>query len=119
VLRPGWLRWLMGRTSRPPIHAGQAAHCVSRAERFDAMAGLQQAERTLRAQAGHGFGPEAVFNLKFPFLFFIQFPLNSNFKNVYLNIHSSKNYETSSVGFIKLFSKTKTFLLESILLKLE
>jgi hypothetical protein len=64
------------------------------------MAGPQQAERPLRARARLGFGPEAIFDLKFLFLFFIQFPLNSNFKILYLNIQSSKNYETSSVGFI-------------------
>jgi hypothetical protein len=30
----------------------------------------------------------------------IRFKLNSNFKNLYLNIQSFKNYEISSVGFI-------------------
>jgi hypothetical protein len=90
----------MGRTSRPSIRVGQAARYVSRAERFGAVVGPQQAKCTLRARAGLGFGPKVVVDLKFPFLFFIQFPLNSNFKNLYLNIQSSKNYEISFVGFI-------------------
>jgi hypothetical protein len=100
ALCPGLLHWLVGHTSRSPICAGQSARCVSQAERFSAVAGLQQAELTLRARAGLGFSPEAVFDLKFPFLFFIQFLRNSNFTNLYLNIQSSKNYESSSVGFI-------------------
>jgi hypothetical protein len=94
----------MGYASRPLIHAGQAARYVGRAKRYGVVAGPQQAVCTLRAQAGLSFGPEAVFDLKFPFLFFIRFPLNSNFKNLYLNIQSSKNYETSFVGFIILWS---------------
>jgi hypothetical protein len=100
ALRLGQLRWLVGCASRPSIHAGQATRCVSLVKRFSAVAGPQQAERTLRARAGLGVGPEAVFDLKFPFLFFIRFPLNSKFKNLYLNIQSSKNYETSFIRFI-------------------
>jgi hypothetical protein len=90
----------VGRASRIPIRAGQATRCVSWAECYGNVAGPQQAERTLRARAGLGIGLEAVLDLKFPFLFFIRFPLNSNFKNLYLSIQSSKNYETNSVQFI-------------------
>jgi hypothetical protein len=37
---------------------------------------------------------------KILFYFSFDFKLNSNFKNLYLNIQSSKNYEINSVGFI-------------------
>jgi hypothetical protein len=94
----------VGRASRPRVRAGQAARHVSQAEHLGAVAGPQQAECTLSARAGLGFGPEAVFDLKIHFLFFIWFQLNSNFKNLYLNIQISKNYETSSVGFIFFLS---------------
>jgi hypothetical protein len=36
------------------------------------------------------------------FLFYSEFISDSNFENSYLDIQSSKNYETSSVGFIIL-----------------
>jgi hypothetical protein len=51
-------------------------------------------------------GPSSVLaqkpfkNKKFLFYFSFGFKLNSNFKNLYLIIQSSKNYEISSVGFI-------------------
>jgi hypothetical protein len=48
------------------------------------------------------FGPVAREFKKFIFYFSFGFKLNSNFKNLYLNIRSSKNYEISSVGF-KIF----------------
>jgi hypothetical protein len=57
---------------------------------------LQSAERALRLGqprylVGHaprelGFGPGAVLKLKIPFVFSFSFKLNSNFKNMYLNI---------------------------------
>jgi hypothetical protein len=37
---------------------------------------------------------------KILFYFLFGFKLNSNFKKIYLNIQSSKNYEINSVGFI-------------------
>jgi hypothetical protein len=54
----------------------------------------------LCAWADLGFGPEAIFRLKIPFLFFYSVQLISNIKNLYLNLQSSKNYEISSIGFI-------------------
>jgi hypothetical protein len=44
---------------------------------------------------------------KIYFLFPSGFSLNSNFRNLYLNIQSSKNYEISSVGFIFLYLSNK------------
>jgi hypothetical protein len=46
------------------------------------------------------FGPVAWEFKKFVFYFSFDFKLNSNFKNVYLNIRSSKNYEIGSAGFL-------------------
>jgi hypothetical protein len=58
------------------------------------------------AKAAVGLGPVLISTRgprilkKNHFLFSFGFKLNSNFKNLYLNIKSSKNYEISSVGFI-------------------
>jgi hypothetical protein len=46
------------------------------------------------------FWPSSRLKLKKYFLFLFGFKLNSNFRNLYLNIQSPKNYEISSVGFI-------------------
>jgi hypothetical protein len=45
-------------------------------------------------------------NFKFISYFHFGFKLNSNFKILYLNIQSSKNYEISSIGFIIFFMKS-------------
>jgi hypothetical protein len=42
------------------------------------MAELQQVERALCARAELGFGPEAIFKLKIPFLFF--YSVSTDFK---------------------------------------
>jgi hypothetical protein len=71
----------VGRASRPSVHAGQAAHRVSRA-----------------AMATVGLGTVPILarwlgnSKKFIFYFLLGFKLNSNFKKLYLNIQSSKNY---------------------------
>jgi hypothetical protein len=88
ALRAGRPHWLVGRVSRPSVRAGQAARRVSRA-----------------AKAAVGLGPVPISawwlgNSKFLFYFSFGFKLNSNFKILYLNIQSSKNYEISSIGFI-------------------
>jgi hypothetical protein len=59
-----------------------------------------------RPSARCAHGPSSVSaqnpfkNKKLLFYFSFGFKLNSNFKNLYRNIQRSKNYETSSVGFI-------------------
>jgi hypothetical protein len=49
-----------------------------------------------------GFGPVAVLKQKIHFLFSFDFSSNSNFENLYLNIQSSKIYETSANELIFL-----------------
>jgi hypothetical protein len=97
---PGRPSWLVGRVSRQPVRVGQATRHVSRAKLFGAVAGPQQAKRALCTWAELGFGLEAVSKLKSLFYFHFSFKLNLNFKNLYLNIQGSQNYEISSVGFI-------------------
>jgi hypothetical protein len=87
--------------ARGPREQAVGSHRVghaSRAKHFGAMAEPQQVEHALCTWAK--LSPEAVLKLKFLFYFHFSFKLNSNFKNLYLNIQSSKNYEISSVGFI-------------------
>jgi hypothetical protein len=71
--------------------------------------GSRRAGRAPRAPGREGRchrGPCANFGLvawkfkKILFYFSFGFKLNSNFKKLYLNIQSSKNYEISVVGFI-------------------
>jgi hypothetical protein len=77
--------------------AGQAS-CGPRCPGlFGALAEPWQVERVLCAGAEFGFDPKLQ---KFLFYFSFGFKLISNFKILYLNIQSSKNYEISSVGFI-------------------
>jgi hypothetical protein len=88
VLRPGQPRWLVGRVSRPPIRVGQDARLVHRV-----------------TKAAVGLGPVSISAsgpgiLKNHFLFSFGLKLNLNFKNLFLNMQSSKNYEICSVGFI-------------------
>jgi hypothetical protein len=46
------------------------------------------------------FGPLARAEIEKPFLFCFGLNSNLNLKNSYLPVQSSKNHETSSVGFI-------------------
>jgi hypothetical protein len=48
------------------------------------------------------FQPDGRLEIQNSFLFYFDSNSNLNFKNSYLDIQSSKNYETSSIGFIIL-----------------
>jgi hypothetical protein len=86
ALCPGQPHWLGGHASRPPIHVGKAAH----------------REGHCRPGPHADFGPVDRELKKILFYFLFGFKLNSNFKILYLNIQSSKNYEISSIGVIIL-----------------
>jgi hypothetical protein len=108
ALCPGLLHWLVARASRLPIHVGQDARCVSWA------AGWAQ------------FRPGSRFQFKISFSILysvsIEFKLQK-FISKYPELQKLWNYICWFHNFliypIKLFSKTETFFLESILLKLE
>jgi hypothetical protein len=101
-------------------HAAPCAHCAqtraasySRPGQFwaaiprPARRGGQAAAGRVRAvRVGRAwFRPKSSLKIKkFLFYFSFGFKLNSNFKILYLNIQSSKNYETSSIGFINFLS---------------
>jgi hypothetical protein len=67
---------------------------------FGAVAGPWQAERALCVWATLEFRPSGLLKLAKKIIFSFGFNLNLNFEKLYLNIQSSKNYETSSVGFV-------------------
>jgi hypothetical protein len=91
--RPHWL--VVRRSPSGRLHAA----CVGPQRPLSAWA---VPGRKGRCQPGPcaDFGLVARIFKNFHFYFSFSFKLNSNFKNLYLNIQSSKNYEISSVGFI-------------------
>jgi hypothetical protein len=107
ALLPGRPHWLVGRASRPPVYARQATRHKGRC----------------RPGPRADFSPVTREFKKILFYFSFGFKLNSNFKNLYPNIQSSKSYEISSVGFIifdlsnKIIQKSRNIFLESISIK--
>jgi hypothetical protein len=61
-----------------------------------------QVARTVPVDRSHGFQPVDSFLNRNPFLFYFEFISDSNFENSYVYIQISKNYESSSVGFISI-----------------
>jgi hypothetical protein len=61
-----------------------------------------QAAHTVRMAKRDEFSPAVIFKIKISFLFLLVFIHILNFEISYLNVQSSKNYETSSIGLIIL-----------------
>jgi hypothetical protein len=64
----------------------------------------QAGERTSASWAARGFRPVGPMGIEISFLFLFGLNSNSKFENSCLPVESSKNHETSSVGFINLRS---------------
>jgi hypothetical protein len=95
-LPPAGPRRVLRARSGPKVSREQATGPRGAGRVSQAAAGRARVVRAGRAR----FRPISNFKLKILFYSFIQFQLNSNFKKLYLNIQSSKNYEISSFRFI-------------------
>jgi hypothetical protein len=88
-LHPGRPRWLVGHVSRPPVHTGQAAPCVSRATK--AVVGMGPVPISARWPGNSKKNPFPLFEIIWTIL---------NFGNSYHSVLRSKIYEITFIGFI-------------------
>jgi hypothetical protein len=82
--------------------AGSARLRLRRAKSSGSMAGPHRPSACCTLAGRAQFWPDGRLKIENSFLFYFDSNSNSNFKNSYLDIQSSKNYETSFVGFIIL-----------------
>jgi hypothetical protein len=82
--------------------AGSAPLGLHQAKPSGSMAGPHRLSACCALTGCAQFWPGGRLEIENSFPFYFDSNSNSNFQNSYLDIQSSKNYETSSVGFIML-----------------